>query len=229
MEPSKSPKCGYALNFFISDISLISDYILCVDCHLVLRDPVTVPPCNHKYCSPCFNRIKTRAKERNEELCCAVDRNVIDEAKVVEDPILKTAVDNLTVCYYKKSGCQWQGDVSEIDTHQSYCQHKDQANENNEHCHNTSNFLKKMKLRVIKCEELIAEKDIEIKELKFSNGELEGELQRLRVMLEEEKLNNSMIFEGFKNQLRAMKKEIGKNRMELAKVKVEDEEAIIID
>merc|ERR1712096_235710 len=103
------------------------------------------------------------------------------------------------------------GDVSAIDSHQSYCQHANDLHANDNEYHlNTDNRLKKMKVRVLNCEKLISEKDVQITELKCSNSELESEVQRLRVLFEEEKLHNNMRFKRFENQLRVMKKEIGK-------------------
>ena len=39
-------------------ISEVADNLKCVVCHLVMRQPVQIMTCGHRFCKPCFERIK---------------------------------------------------------------------------------------------------------------------------------------------------------------------------
>ena len=39
-------------------ISEVPDYLKCVVCHLVLRQPIQIMKCGHRFCEPCFERLK---------------------------------------------------------------------------------------------------------------------------------------------------------------------------
>ena len=34
--------------------SEVPDYLKCSVCHLVLRDPIQILKCGHRFCQPCF-------------------------------------------------------------------------------------------------------------------------------------------------------------------------------
>ena len=38
--------------------SEVPDYLKCSVCHLVLRDPIQILKCGHRFCQPCFERMK---------------------------------------------------------------------------------------------------------------------------------------------------------------------------
>ena len=40
---------------FVSDVF---DFLKCVVCHMVLRNPIQIMNCGHRFCHPCFERIK---------------------------------------------------------------------------------------------------------------------------------------------------------------------------
>ena len=46
---------GFDANF----ISEVQDYLKCVVCHLVLRQPIHIMRCGHCFCEPCFERLKS--------------------------------------------------------------------------------------------------------------------------------------------------------------------------
>ena len=53
-------KSGY--NFeFVGDVP---DELICVVCHLVLKEPVQLVQCGHRFCKSCFNQMKTYADGR---------------------------------------------------------------------------------------------------------------------------------------------------------------------
>ena len=45
---------GYDCNF----IDELPDYLTCAICHLALRSPVHIVDCGHRFCSPCYERLK---------------------------------------------------------------------------------------------------------------------------------------------------------------------------
>ena len=44
---------------FILDVP---DYLKCTVCQLVLREPIQIMDCGHRFCQPCFERIKGYSK-----------------------------------------------------------------------------------------------------------------------------------------------------------------------
>ena len=40
---------------FVSDVP---EYLKCVVCHMVLKDPIQIMECGHRFCNNCFERIK---------------------------------------------------------------------------------------------------------------------------------------------------------------------------
>ena len=69
--------CGHEEEF----VSETPSYLCCAVCLLVLRDPQLVVSCGHKFCRPCFDRLKERTTG-SDQLVCPLDRKVIDVTKV---------------------------------------------------------------------------------------------------------------------------------------------------
>ena len=51
---SMEEQYGFDANF----ISEVADNLKCGVCHLVMRQPVQIMTCGHRFCKPCFERIK---------------------------------------------------------------------------------------------------------------------------------------------------------------------------
>ena len=64
--------------------SEVPDYLKCSVCHLVLRDPIQILKCGHRFCKPCFERM---------EGYCPIDMEAIDLNKVFFSLFIKC--DNL--------------------------------------------------------------------------------------------------------------------------------------
>ena len=45
---------GYDAEF----VPEVSEFLKCVVCHMVLRNPIQIMNCGHRFCHPCFERIK---------------------------------------------------------------------------------------------------------------------------------------------------------------------------
>ena len=46
---------------FVEDVA---DYLKCMICHLVLRNPVMLIDCGHRLCNSCYESMKKHATER---------------------------------------------------------------------------------------------------------------------------------------------------------------------
>ena len=55
---SMEEQYGFDANF----ISEVQDYLKCVVCHLVLRQPIQIMRCGHCFCEPCFERLKSYSR-----------------------------------------------------------------------------------------------------------------------------------------------------------------------
>ena len=49
---------GFDANF----ISDVPEHFKCVMCHLVLRKPIQIMECGHRFCAPCFERVKASSQ-----------------------------------------------------------------------------------------------------------------------------------------------------------------------
>ena len=115
---------GYDASF----VGETPDYLVCVLCHLAMRDPVMIITCGHKYCGPCFERLKTKisaaTNNNQQQLTCPVDNAVIDVSQVVPDLGLARVIGCLVVtCDNQPHGCQWEGELSELPSHHKKCKY----------------------------------------------------------------------------------------------------------
>ena len=86
--------CGYEENLFTNKPP---EYLRCGACSLVLKEPVVLIDCGHKYCSTCFDTLKTSAEETNEQLRCCVDRKLVVVERVFPDLAIQRDVSCLQV------------------------------------------------------------------------------------------------------------------------------------
>ncbi|XP_065661963.1 uncharacterized protein LOC101237747 isoform X2 [Hydra vulgaris] len=136
----------------------------CGICLFVVREPVQIMACGHRFCSHCFEKLKTSSAER---LRCPKDNGNINLDMVFYDKAAQRAVSNLAVkCSKMRDGCSWQGSLHELEKHVNDC-----------YFHNKSNSVYqehiKNQLRVL--EETIIKKDQEFFDLKNQNSNLEQE------------------------------------------------------
>ncbi|XP_004205675.1 uncharacterized protein LOC101237747 isoform X1 [Hydra vulgaris] len=136
----------------------------CGICLFVVREPVQIMACGHRFCSHCFEKLKTSPAER---LRCPKDNGNINLDMVFYDKAAQRAVSNLAVkCSKMHDGCSWQGSLHELEKHVNDC-----------YFHNKTNSVYqehiKNQLRVL--EETIKKKDQEFFDLKNQNSNLEQE------------------------------------------------------
>ena len=114
----RSKQCGYDASF----TSEIPEYVYCTTCRLVLRDPIKIHNCGHRFCFPCFVRLKDAATKSKTNFTCPLDREVIDLENVSEDGDVNRIVRNLLVnCSGRDRGCNWQGRLSDLERHDRDC------------------------------------------------------------------------------------------------------------
>ena len=85
----------------------------CPVCLLVLREPYQVNCCGYAFCKKCIERVRL---ERNICPCCNTKA-----FEMFEDKRLKRSLYTFRVrCTNKKQGCQWEGELGQLDNHLNY-------------------------------------------------------------------------------------------------------------
>ena len=96
----------------------VADYLKCMVCHLVVREPVLLVECGHRFCKMCFENVKQHADHENIDLLCPTDRMKVDLDKVFDDKSIPRAVMDLHVkCNHFLEGCQWTGELRNLELH----------------------------------------------------------------------------------------------------------------
>ena len=84
----------------------------CPVCLLIIQDPHQVTCCGKRFCLSCFQQIKNDSKP-----CPACDK---DEFSGFPDKKLKQTLSSFKVrCSHKRDGCEWTGELGQLDTHLS--------------------------------------------------------------------------------------------------------------
>jgi len=110
---------GYDVSF----VDDVWDELKCTVCHLVLRNPVQIMSCGHRYCNPCFDRMKNHAQQSNIDLVCPVDREIVPLNQVFPDRAIGRTVGNLKVkCGNVERGCTWIDDSRDLHNHEEKCE-----------------------------------------------------------------------------------------------------------
>ena len=72
----EEPSGGFTATF----VDEVADYLKCKICMMVLKDPLMIVDCGHKFCTSCFNTMKSHT--RNPSVRCPVDRGIVNNKKV---------------------------------------------------------------------------------------------------------------------------------------------------
>ena len=83
----------------------------CAVCLLTLRQPYLVDCCGHHFCKACLDKIS----EENKKICplCKHEEFVSIPNKGLERVLNQRKV----YCTHKKNGCEWSGELRELDSH----------------------------------------------------------------------------------------------------------------
>jgi len=146
-------------------IEAISDDLICILCHLALKNPLQIEECGHIFCKVCFNQMKDHAENNALEVCCPLDRQKIDTAHVFKDKSTERRVLNLKVkCRNLGDQCEWTGELRLALEHEKICKKITKETENNELKQLVSRMAA-LETKVNSYEQKLAEKDIRIKTL----------------------------------------------------------------
>ena len=94
-------------------VETVLDRYVCNICHLPSRDPYLSVCCGHVFCKSCLENVKKAVTISN---ACPVCRD--DEFVTFPNKQLDREVKSLHVmCTNKERGCEWQGELNDIDIH----------------------------------------------------------------------------------------------------------------
>ncbi|XP_065661962.1 uncharacterized protein LOC100201887 [Hydra vulgaris] len=167
---------GYDADF-VNEVPLDLE---CGICLFVVREPVQILACGHRFCSHCFENLKKLPADR---LRCPKDNASIDTNKVFPDTAALRTVSNLTVrCSKTGEGCLWQGALRELENHLKDCSFNNPKNLIQEHMLNQISAL----------EEALKKKDQEYLHLKNENFRLEQEFIKFKKETENSTISTSI-------------------------------------
>ena len=92
----------------------------CPICSLILRDPYLTNCCGTSFCRTCSERLDVKHKP------CPTCRE--DNFEVFPNKGLKRSLNQLHVlCTHSKDGCEWRGELGELDRHLSEVAHSGES------------------------------------------------------------------------------------------------------
>ena len=89
------------------------DRLVCKICHLPSRDPYLSVCCGHVFCKSCLDNIKKATAITNACPVCRDEEFVTFPNKAVDREVKQLH----TYCTNKKKGCEWQGELNDINNH----------------------------------------------------------------------------------------------------------------
>lgn len=180
---------GFSTDMFLSEPS---DSFICVICHDVLKDAVSIN-CGHTFCGECIDNVNHASNNASCPNCRAVLRD-FNPNYVVRDVIGK-----MSVRCPDGAECGWTGQIMDLCVHGNACMlstikcnvqgcnHTCQRKDMADHLSSTAGMLKHMELKYDR-----KLKEIEDKyEKKFADCKAEMELYKDRVKTLEEKVGTS--------------------------------------
>ena len=118
---------GYDYQF----VSTVDPDFFCPVCHLVLREPHQTKCCGHHMCESCARKIqRPRSQFPQQQARCPVCQQTGFTSEI--DKYFKRKVSELRIkCPYEDRGCQWEGELAQLETkglvkgHLDGCMYKD--------------------------------------------------------------------------------------------------------
>jgi len=109
---------GYDYDF----IEVLPEDLTCVLCHFAYNQPLQIEECGHTFCKVCFQQMKDQAVANFLDLCCPLDRQKIDVARVFNVKSEERRFFNLMVkCPNFGDKCDWTGELREVLIHEKTC------------------------------------------------------------------------------------------------------------
>ena len=115
-ESSGTQYGGYEFEFVQGMDDNLEDMFMCKICHLPSRNAQLSVCCGHTFCKSCLDKIK-HSRTCNSKVCpvCRDKKFGAVPNKQVDRKIRSLRV----YCINKKNGCEWQGEVNDINGHLS--------------------------------------------------------------------------------------------------------------
>ncbi|CAH3182271.1 unnamed protein product [Porites lobata] len=108
---------GY--NLATSDKEGIDPKYLCNSCGLLLREAMQTA-CGHFYCRSCLGNL---FKNGSFKMTCLQDKVELNQNEVFPDNFMRREVQAFVVnCTFKDEGCQWKGEVRNLEAHTNSCE-----------------------------------------------------------------------------------------------------------
>ena len=101
-----------------SDSQTILKKYFCLSCLKLLKDPLQVS-CGHCYCKACFNSYFENGINFFE--CKSCNEKVTKNNSFLDNFIKREILSLQVHCYNKEEGCNWKGEVKNLETHNSEC------------------------------------------------------------------------------------------------------------
>ena len=107
---------GYEFKFVEGMDGNFEDIFMCKICHLPSRDPQLSVCCGHTFCKSCLDGMKRSTISINAEVCpvCRENKNFV----AVPNKQVDRKIRSLHIfCTNKEKGCEWQGELNDINVH----------------------------------------------------------------------------------------------------------------
>ena len=175
------------------DEKKISPHLFCTICKQVFNNPVVLNNCNHTFCYEC---IKQKLKDKDECPICHI-KNL--SSKLSKNLLAYNLIMELEVSCNNMGICPWIGHLSELVSHQIYCNKAIKVLEEN-----NKNLLKNITKNIFN-KDIVNEKKNQKEHLIFSQEENKNkkickETTLMIKYLKSEKVKKLSQKEGFNNE-----------------------------
>ena len=129
---------GYECEFVEKPPEALQSF--CPECQLILREPYQANCCGYVFCQTCIDGVKSSDKP------CPCCKTVA--FGTFEDKRLKRSLYTFRIlCTNKQQGCQWEGELGQLDNHLNYNPTEDKQLEGCQFteikCYNCTDFIKR--------------------------------------------------------------------------------------
>ena len=100
----------------IEFVEELPDHFKCTICTCLLKDPIQLANCGHRFCSSCFEDLKEHSVQN--DVRCPNDRNIVNANEVFRDRAAERMILDLQVkCTHRAHGCFWVGEFRHLKAH----------------------------------------------------------------------------------------------------------------
>jgi len=151
----------------------VPDELICIICHVVLKEPVQIMTCGHRYCSECYKQLEQRAEQTHTPLLCPIDREAVLPNTVFPDRAASRRIGSLQVeCGNRDRGCTWVSDLRELQGHEQECAFRVGAGGDSGGGEGRDEVLEQILVRLKNCEDDLVVKNTDMAKMKSDMKEL---------------------------------------------------------